>query len=71
MKFLAAFYLQNMYHTDDKHDKLIDVNEILAAIESYARTIVIEHQQSHNVHILELKQVHSVFELSVFQGKKS
>ncbi len=70
MKLIGAVYLQNVYHAEDNEIQSTNLNELLRVIDSYNRKMLIEQQQFRHVNNLELVQIHTVFELSVFQGKK-
>jgi hypothetical protein len=67
---IGAVYLQNVYHAEDNEIQSTNLNELLRVIDSYNRKMLIEQQQFRHVNNLELVQIHTVFELSVFQGKK-
>ncbi len=62
--------MQNVYHAEDNEIQSTNLNELLRVIDSYNRKMIIEQQQFRHVNNLQLVQIHTVFELSVFQGKK-
>jgi Iap family predicted aminopeptidase len=65
----GAFYLQNIYHSNDDTTEL---DNVLKLIDSYARTIMIEYQEYRRYcfrdDTLQLEQIHLIYQSSIFQG---
>ena len=65
----GAFYLQNIYHSNDQPANL---NDLLKIMDSYARTMMTEYQQNRRLCLrddtLLLEQIHLIYQSSIFQG---